>query len=227
MRIKIKICGITSPDETEFLNEYKPDYTGFVFYEKSKRNVTLDKACDLAARLEPGIKKVAVTVSPGAEEIRRIQEAHFADVIQIHKGLDPGALKAAIVPVWYAMNIEDDAEADRELEKLERLPDELRSKIKGIVADAPDFGSGHTFKWDPDAGRRLKAKLKDKMNDAQFILAGGLNPENVTEGIRIFKPDIVDVSSGVEKDNAAGKDRDKTGAFVTAVRSYERETDHE
>ena len=80
---EIKICGITRPEETDYLNEAGVEYAGFVFYEKSRRNVTLAKAKELMRRLDDGIQKVAVTVAPDKEQIRELVEAGF-DILQVH-----------------------------------------------------------------------------------------------------------------------------------------------
>ena len=81
--MKIKICGITNEKEADYLNDNKVDFAGFVFYEKSKRNITIDKARLIMDRLNPNIKKVAVMVSPTLEEVIDKEDAGF-DIIQIH-----------------------------------------------------------------------------------------------------------------------------------------------
>ena len=95
--MKIKICGITKEAEAEYLNEAQVDYAGFVFYEKSKRYITPLDASEVMKRLNPNIKKIAVTVSPDANLINQIQTYNF-DVIQIHKELSEEALRAARLP---------------------------------------------------------------------------------------------------------------------------------
>ena len=221
----IKICGITDIRETEYLNEYGVDYAGFVFYPPSKRNVTIDKAVQIVKELDPVIKKVAVLVSPDVSQIEAIQEAGFADILQIHKDIDIRVLRAADLPVWRAVNISsmhnlDDAAYMNEIDAdmlTARITDTdedlLTAKITAIVVDAPDFGSGKTFDW--ETGQiKIKSNLK-------FILAGGLNASNVAEGIRIFGPNIVDVSSGVEGEH--GKSREKIAGFVKAVREFKHQ----
>ena len=222
---QIKICGITDIRETEYLNEYGVDYAGFVFYPPSKRNVTIDKAVQIVKELDPVIKKVAVLVSPDVSQIEAIQEAGFADILQIHKDIDIRVLRAADLPVWRAVNISsmhnlDDAAYMNEIDAdmlTARITDTdedlLTAKITAIVVDAPDFGSGKTFDW--ETGQiKIKSNLK-------FILAGGLNASNVAEGIRIFGPNIVDVSSGVEGEH--GKSREKIAGFVKAVREFKHQ----
>ncbi|MCQ2082030.1 MAG: phosphoribosylanthranilate isomerase [Lachnospiraceae bacterium] len=224
---KIKICGLTDPKEASYLNEAKVDYAGFVFYEKSKRNINVEKAKEIFASLDDSIKKVAVMVSPSKEDIIEKNENGF-DIVQIHKELKKEVLEASTLPVWYAINIEDEDEANRKMEYLESFSEELRNKIEAIVVDAPVFGSGKTFNW-KKSKRLLKAGAQ---SPPTFVLAGGLNALNVEEGINIFGPDVVDVSSGVESEivetarnsaeneiNKTGKDRQKILDFVAAVRN--------
>ena len=217
--MQIKICGITDIKEAAWLNEAGVDYAGFVFYEKSRRNITPQAAAEIFTQLHESVKKVAVLVSPTADRIREIQKIGF-DILQIHKELTPEALAAAGLPVWYALNISDVGELEQRQDYIRSLPSDLALKIKAIVVDAPQFGSGKTFDWQQKADSPdMTAALRQKeiFLDRKFVLAGGLNAENVAEGIRIFKPDIVDVSSSVEGDK--GKDRTKIMEFTDAVRS--------
>ena len=204
---KIKICGITREAEAEYLNEFCIDYAGFVFYEKSKRNITLGQAEKIFEKLDPRIKKVAVTVSPDTKQIEMLNASGF-DIIQIHKEFSPEILKVVKKPVWRAINISD----AHSFEML-KCDEDKEGVLTGILVDAADFGSGKSFDWNEaevflHPGRRWRGM--------DFILAGGLKKENVAEGIRIFEPDIVDVSSGVEGEN--GKDRKRIEEFVSAVR---------
>ncbi len=211
--MKIKICGITSVAEADYLNDNKVDYAGFVFYEKSKRNISLDKARAICKRLKPDIKKVAVMVSPTPEEFTEKENENF-DMIQIHGKLDVNVLDKARKDVWYAINLSDN-EFGEKIAYLEALNDKQSDKIKGIVIDSKNFGSGEAFDW-----QKNKDKLSTKLiKDKAFILAGGLNKDNVGEAIKLLKPDIVDVSSGVElgKDKI-GKDKRLIEQFVEAVR---------
>lgn len=216
--MQIKICGITRPEETAYLNEINANYAGFVFYEKSKRNTTTKCARECMKLLKSTTRKVAVMVSPEVALVRTLQDAGF-DILQIHKELSIEVLEAASLPVWYAFNISNEEELRIKTEFLDSLDERLSNKIQGIVVDAVDFGSGKAFDWrasealtnrnnEPESGYNI-------FSNRQFILAGGLNPDNVADGIRLFSPDVVDVSSGVEGDN--GKSRDKILAFAAAV----------
>ena len=185
----IKICGITTPEEAVYLNEAGVSYAGFVFFPKSKRNVTYEQAEKIFSGLDPSIKKVAVFVSPTLAEI----------------------IKKSRHPIWRAVNIKSGTEF---LEKEELFYD----NITGIVVDGAQYGGGKTFDWSAN-GARLS--VREQFADKAFILAGGLNSENVQTGISIFAPDIVDVSSGVENDNGIGKNRDKIMEFVRKVKEHE------
>lgn len=242
--MKIKICGLTRPEEANYINDNHVDYAGFVFYEPSKRNLSIPQAEDIMKCLNADVKKVAVLVSPDVDMIEKLQQLPF-DVLQIHKNLSEEVLRAAKLPVWYAINVADEDEALKKKQYIDELPDNLADKIEAVVVDAPVFGSGQTFNW-RKSRRLLKAGAQSPPGNAEadetinqssaeadgnddsemtqssffegkkFVLAGGLNPENVKEGIEIFNPDIVDVSSGVE--GSSGKDEAKIKAFVNAVR---------
>lgn len=221
--MKIKICGITKIEEAEYLNKAKVDYAGFVFYEKSKRNISIEKAKEIFGKLSPQIKKVAVMVSPEADFIKKVQDAGF-DILQIHKELKTEVLVIATLPVWYAVNISDIEELNKKADFIQALDKDKSDKIRAIVVDAPDFGSGQTFNWRKSkrmlkAGSQSPPESRDIFEGREFILAGGLNSDNVAEGIKCFLPDAVDVSSGVEGEN--GKDDQKITAFVSAVRQLE------
>ena len=125
------------------------------------------------------------------------------------------------IPIWRAVNISDIEEYEKEVLKIDNLPYDLRNRIEAIVVDAPSYGSGRPFNW--KRSRRLKkagtTSPPDGKSDYRFVLAGGLSAGNVAEGMDIFKPDIVDVSSSVEGDN--GKEEDKINVFVSEVRKHD------
>ena len=221
-KLEIKICGITRPEEIEYLNELKPDYAGFVIYAPSKRYVTPNQASELASKLDPDIKRVAVLVSPDADFISEVEEAGFADILQIHREFMEDALKAATLPVWAAVNLSDMSAYEETMNHIDELPEDLSGKITAIVADAPEFGSGKTFNWKSNDIKKNKRTLKAGTNsppEMLFCLAGGLNADNVSEGIKLFEPDIVDVSSGVEGEH--GKDKEKIRMFIQKARAAE------
>lgn len=200
---KIKICGLTSPKEADYVNEAHADFAGFVlFYPKSKRNLTISQAKEIFTALDKEINKVAVVVSPTLEEIIQIENAGF-DYLQIHGTLTNELLSAIHLPILKAFNVKD-------MEQYDTFHQE--DKIKGYVFDAAVPGSGKTFNWN------LVKKIP--RDEKLFILAGGLNEDNVAEAINAIKPDAVDVSSGVEfADGTPGKDPQRIRDFVQAIKT--------
>ncbi len=209
-RVQVKICGLSRPEDIRAVNELKPDYAGFVFFEKSKRNISFEKAKELLALLDPDIQSVAVCVSPTPEFLKKAEEYGF-DIIQIHGGIMPEILDRLQTPVWQAVNLKNVSSAIENL--ICRHPN-----ICGYVVDGADYGGGKTFGWetDDDLGTSAAGMIRRALDGRQFILAGGLNAENVQTGIRLFHPDVADVSSGVELGNY--KDRDLMEQFISRVR---------
>ena len=204
---KIKICGLTSMEEASWIVEEHVDYAGIVvFYPKSHRNMTIPRAEELLPILKQGqalsgesIRTVAVTVSPTAKQVEQIQSAGF-DRIQVHGELSKEAFDAIRIPMIRAFNGFDKDAYD----KFHHC-----EKVEAYLFDAGTPGSGKTFDW--DVLRRLPRDEKP------IFLAGGLNADNIRQAIREVKPDVVDVSSGVEREKH--KDREKIRAFVKTVRA--------
>lgn len=202
----VKICGLTRPEEAGYLNENGADLAGFVlFFPKSKRNITVDRAREIMALLDKMIKTVAVVVAPSATEINVIADAGF-DLVQIHGDVSGELLQLAAergLKVLKAFNVSD-------MDKYEYF--HSRPEIVGYVFDAAVPGSGQTFDW---------SLVKDIPRDEKLlILAGGLHPGNVAEAVAALQPDGVDVSSGVEFDGDVfrGKDPDKISEFTEAAK---------
>lgn len=220
--MKAKICGITTAQEAEYLNESKADYAGFVLYKKSKRSITLQSAVEVMDSLDSTIKRVAVMVSPSVSDLLLVEDAGF-QILQVHKVLRRELLAHASIPIWYAISLWDRRMLMKAVTYLEELPKTLQSKITGIVVDGADFGGGKTFDWEQTKAEY--GSLRDQIGGRQLILAGGLTPENVSEGMRLFTPDVVDVSTGVEYEDLEGKDTRKSPIkikqFMGKVREYE------
>ena len=218
--MEVKICGLTRVEEAEYLNEAAADYAGFVFFEKSRRNVTVEKAKEIMEALDKNIKKVGVTVSADAALAEKIQNAGF-DILQVHDRLSTEVLEKVQIPIWYAVNIADEGALEEKMSFLQTLPGELSKKIEAIVGDGAEYGSGRPFNW--RKSKRLKKAGAQSppqiFSDRKFVLAGGLNASNVREGIDGFSPDVVDVSSGVENEN--GKDRKLINEFIRKAKGYE------
>ena len=216
---KIKICGMTCDADIEAVNTYLPDYIGFVlFFPKSKRNISIEQAKQLLEKVDEKIETVAVVVSPTTEQVKQIEEVGF-NYIQIHGTVTDEVYEQCKLPILRAFNVSD-------LDKLEEY--EAKDKIKGYVFDSKMPGSGKTFDWSLLDDIRQKQKTVASNNDVSnkdtkkmFFLAGGIDKTNVKRAISEVAPDVIDLSSAVEKTSDAetfhGKDSEKIRIIVTMV----------
>lgn len=200
MNPKVKICGITTEKDVQIINNYKPAYAGFVFYDKSKRNLSYDRARELLNLLSKDITPVAVVVSPDKDLVSNLKLLSF-NILQVHGNLTDDTISNWNGAIWQAVNIGGD-----------NMPDIKRhEKITGYVVDGANYGGGEAFDW--NKSHIFEAFNSLKQNNELRILAGGLNIDNLAIGIKRFAPDVVDVSSGVEGD--IGKDEEKIIKFIS------------
>ena len=197
MSTKIKMCGLSRPEDIAFANEVRPDYIGFVFAKKSSRYVTPEKAAELAAKLDKSIVPVGVFVDSDFDAIMNTVNLGAIRIAQLH-GNEPEELVKRLqengVPVIRAFQIK----SEDDVKKAET------SCADHILLDSGK-GSGLTFDW---------SVLKNATRP--YFLAGGLDPENVSRAVTDLHPYAVDVSSGLETDGV--KDKNKMIKFAEAVR---------
>ena len=198
----IKMCGLRREEDVEAVNELRPEYIGFVFFPGSRRYVAPEAAKALKARLDPGIRAVGVFVDEDVGTVARLLEEGVIDLAQLHGHEDETYLaelrRRTGKPLIRAFRI-------RSAEDALQAQD---STADMILLDA-GAGDGKAFDW-----RWLHPV------ERPYILAGGLDPENVSRAVRELRPYGVDVSSGIETDGF--KDREKMRAFVRAVREAEQ-----
>lgn len=194
---KIKICGLFRDEDIDFVNAAMPDHAGFVFYEKSHRNVSLDAVKRFRAKLDKNIKSVGVFVDEPIESMVQYCLGDTLDVIQLHGSEDNAYIEKLRLltdkEIWQAF-------------KIRSLDDALRANSSAadmLVLDNGK-GTGKTFDWS-----------LIKCIDRPFFLAGGINAENITEALKI-KPYGIDVSSGAETDRV--KDKEKIDKIVKECR---------
>ena len=196
---RIKLCGLTRPEDIEAANALMPEYIGFVFAKKSRRYVDPDRAAALRALLAPGIRAVGVFVREAPEEVAELLDRGIIDVAQLHGGEDDGdiARLRALTdrPIIHAFRIDGPADVARA----------LSSPADAILLDSGAGGTGTAFDWS------LLREIR-----RPWFLAGGLGPENVRSAVARLGPWAVDVSSGIETGGA--KDPAKMAAFVKAGR---------
>ena len=200
---KIKLCGLTRPEDIAAANALQPEYVGFVFAAKSKRAVSREMAAALKAQLSPKIQAVGVFVNEAPEAVADLLNAGVIDIAQLHGQEDETYLqrlrKLTDKPLIQAFRVTDAAS----LAKAKKSPADL------ILLDSGTGGTGTTFDW----------TLLEKF-DRPYFLAGGLGPANAADAVRHLHPYAVDVSSGIE--TAGKKDPEKMAAFVAAVRTNEK-----
>jgi phosphoribosylanthranilate isomerase len=210
-RITLKVCGITSLGDAVAAAEGGADYLGFNFYPPSPRSLSLERYSALAPRL-PRSGRAAVLVEPTMAELAAVRQAGF-DAFQIHFSaeLDPARLEAwaaavGVENLWLAPRLPPDTEVAAEW-----LPFARTFMLDTFRADRFG-GSGVTGDWAKFARHRLRRPEK------VWILAGGLNPENIGRALRQSGAGFVDVNSGVE--SAPGKkDAGKLRAFIAGLRA--------
>ncbi|MDU7336687.1 MAG: phosphoribosylanthranilate isomerase [Clostridium sp.] len=195
---KIKICGIFCPCDADYVNKAMPDYAGFVFYEKSHRNVTMQQAEQLRKCIHSSIPAVGVFVNAPQEQIATLCHEGVIQIIQLHGGeskeyIDELKLRIPGVPIWQAFRVR----AIEDLQMAEKSTADL------ILLDN-GYGTGEAFDWSLISGM-----------SRPFVLAGGLTPQNIPQAIARFAPFMVDISSGVETDKQ--KDPVKILSAVAAV----------
>lgn len=172
-----------------------------MFFEKSHRNISPEKAQKLLSALDPNIKSVAVTVSPTEEQLEQIHTLGF-DYVQIHGKISEKLLSECKIPVIRAINV-NGIESIGDIENLDN--------VKGILFDSAVPGSGKSFDWS------MLEKLPK--NQKMLFLAGGLTADNVAAAICQVHPYAVDVSSGVELSDKSGKDFELVRTFIENARN--------
>jgi phosphoribosylanthranilate isomerase len=214
--VKVKICGITTPDAARAVVAAGADAAGFVFHPPSPRALDIGRAAALAAALSAlaparGLARVGLFVDAPDALIEAAVDACGLDIIQVQGGESPervAALKARFgLPVWRAVGIATAADLAA-AERRWAIADALLLDARAPQGAASPGGNGLRFDW------RLLAARPPAM---PWILAGGLDPANVAEAVRLTAAAFVDVSSGVE--SAPGtKDLAKIAAFTQAAR---------
>ena len=194
---RIKLCGMTREEDIACINRLQPQYVGFVFWPKSKRYVTRERALELRRLLLEGITPVGVFVDEDPAVIAGLYRDGIIAAAQLHgneSDADILALQADGIPVIRAYKVTCEEDVQRA----------VASPADYIMFD-PGKGDGAVFNW------QLIRPV-----ERPYFLAGGLTPENVGQAIATLHPWAVDVSSGIESEGK--KDALKMEAFVSQVR---------
>ncbi len=214
VRPAVKICGITRLDDAAAVGAAGADFVGAVLTRGLRRSV----APDIAGRFPAvaGRPLVGVTVDESLETLVALARSTGAAVLQLH-GAEPPSLLAALRDegeweVWKAVKVRT---VEGALDAVHRY----RDVADGLLLDGwhpeLDGGSGARFPW--DLVESVRHLFPDEL---RLVVAGGLDPDNVNEAADRLRPDVVDVSSGVER--ALGiKDPARIRAFIRAAKGAE------
>lgn len=205
---RIKICGVTRAQDAQASAACGADAIGLVFYPRSSRAVTVDRAADIVAAVPPFVSVVALFVDEPIASIERILSNLPIDVIQFHGEESPEFCQQFGRPWIKALRVKPDLDVGEQCQRF--------SKARAVLLDSWQAGvvggTGKTFDW----------RLAQKSLPLPIVLAGGLNDNNVGDGMRALRPAAVDVSGGVE--SAPGlKDVDRIKQFIAAVRAADQQ----
>lgn len=211
MALFTKICGLTDAVAVEAAVEHGADMVGFVFYPQSPRNVSAEQAEDLLRDVPSGVDRVGLFVDPDTDFLDRILAKARLDLLQLHGDETPERCRAISIyfglPIIKAIKVatRDDLTAAKDYEdSVDWLMFDARPPTDGALPG----GNGKAFDWTILKGAEFKRP---------WLLAGGLNPDNLAEAVKQAGATAVDVSSGVE--SAPGKkDPAKIRAFLDAAR---------
>ena len=215
MSVSVKICGLSTKETLKAAIEAGADYAGFVFFERSPRNVSLARAASLVEAARGRIMTVALTVNATDEAIRDIEAKVHPDFLQLHGGETPERIaairtltRAAVIKAIKVGSEEDVADGRR----FEACADILLFDAKPAASPAAlPGGNGIAFDWT----WLPKACLRPN-----FMLSGGLNSANVLKALSASGALAADVSSGVE--TAPGvKTPERIEEFVRIAKSFE------
>ena len=212
MSVQAKICGISTPEAVSAALEGGAAFLGFMFFEKSPRNIPPEAAARLAQPVRGQARIVAVTVDPSDAEVVRIAAILSPDLIQLHGGETPSRARAigermgaGVIKVLPVSEASDLAAAGQYESVVEHLMFDTKPAKD---ADRPG-GAGKAFDWTLLSGRRFQRP---------WLLAGGLDPWNLSAAVQQSGAPLVDVSSGVER-GAGLKDPALIRAFLDAAKS--------
>jgi phosphoribosylanthranilate isomerase len=204
--MKIKICGITNVEDADVAVKTGADALGFVMYRKSPRWVEPAVARSIIAGLPPFVLPVGVFVNEEAEKVRTLMDECGFGLAQLHGDESAAYCQNLGRPTLKALRLKDRGTF------LALAEFQGRANVRGFLidtfSDQSYGGTGQTADW---------TLAQEVARSAPVILAGGLNPANVAEAIRMVRPYGVDVSSGVEK-SPGKKDHHKLKAFIEAAR---------
>ncbi len=202
MNLRVKVCGITRPEDAHAAVEAGADAVGFVFVTGSPRAIGIDRAGTIARTLPPFIARVGVFADAPGDFMEEVARRAGLDWLQLHGDETPEACVSIRLPWYKAHRVGAGFEPDL-VRRWGGTTFLLDAAVPGVSG-----GSGRTFDW--SIARRAGAF-------GRVILAGGLTPDNVMTAIAAARPWAVDVSRGVEEEPGV-KSRDLMTLFISRAR---------
>ncbi len=196
MRTRVKICGITRCEDALASAHYGADAIGLVFYKKSPRYIDPERARAIIKCLPPYITIVGLFVNEPIEQVKCISQQLGLDLLQFHGDESVADCEAARQAYVKAIRVQD----------AQSLPSAIKQyqSAQSLLVDSYHLdtygGTGQSFDWQLLLNKKSQSLLSDSkvLKSMPIVLAGGLNPVNVTQAIQAVQPWAVDVSSGVE-----------------------------
>lgn len=206
MNVKIKICGSQRRQDIEMLNQYPPDYAGFILSEGFSRSIVMGTFYELQSYLNRNIKTVGVFVNEPIEEIQKCLYHEELNVIQLHGEEDKFYIqnlrKIFHGEIWKAVRVR----TAEDILKADKLP--VDKLVLDSFSAVSHGGTGTLAPWDI---------IRNNKPKKPFFLAGGISAQNVADAVTEIQPFGVDVSSSVETDKH--KDIDKIREMIQIIRN--------
>lgn len=187
MRIRVKICGITCVEDALAAIDAGADALGFVFYEKSPRNVSIAQAQAIIEKLPVFISTVALFVNAEKTFVEAVVEQTKVDLLQFHGDELASYCAGFTRPYIKAVRMQETTD----LVSISKAYPSARALLLDTYVKGIPGGTGASFNW------HWLSALPESFSHP-VILAGGLTPDNINQAIKIVNPYAVDVSGGVE-----------------------------